>query len=261
MQTDQRVRSHIDAGGVRTYYECEGDGPPVVLLHGGACTIETWGPQWAALASRYRVYAPERRGHGRTPDIAGPITYEAMADDTIAFMAAMKLASAHVIGWSDGALVGLLVAMKRPELVTKLGYLSQPLNFAGLTPKFREMSQHLTRHHLPPQLERAYAAVSPDGPDHWPVVADKLVELWRRDPEIALTSLASVTIPVLVVVGDDDLHAVPHAVDMQRAFPAARLAVVPGASHALAMEKPEIVNPILLDFLAADPRAKLFAAG
>ncbi|MBF5001460.1 alpha/beta hydrolase [Nocardia sp. BSTN01] len=80
---------YIDAGGLRTYYEVHGDGAPVVLLHGGLGTAESWGQQVGELARHYRVYVPERRGHGRTADVPGPITYAAMAEDTAAWLDAM----------------------------------------------------------------------------------------------------------------------------------------------------------------------------
>jgi pimeloyl-ACP methyl ester carboxylesterase len=72
--TAPTIRDYLDAGGVRTYYEVHGSGEPLVLLHGGFCPVETFCGLTSLLAERYRVYLPERRGHGRTPDVAGPIT-------------------------------------------------------------------------------------------------------------------------------------------------------------------------------------------
>ena len=109
------MTGYIDAGGVHTYYEVRGPGDPVVMLHGGFATIETWEAQAAALAERYRVYLPERRGHGRTPDVDGRMTYEAMAADTAAFMEALGIGPAHLVGWSDGGSVALYVALRRPR--------------------------------------------------------------------------------------------------------------------------------------------------
>ena len=94
---------YVNAGGVRTYYEIHGEGESLVLLHGGLATAESWAMQIPALAERYRVYVPERRGHGRTPDVAGPMTYEMMAEDTAAFLDAAGTGTAHLVGWSDGA--------------------------------------------------------------------------------------------------------------------------------------------------------------
>jgi hypothetical protein len=88
----------VEANGVDTYYEIDGEGEPVVLLHGGFVTVDSWAPQRAALAARHRLYLPERRGHGRTPDVDGPLSYAVMAADTIAFMDAVGfLPSAHLV--------------------------------------------------------------------------------------------------------------------------------------------------------------------
>src|SRR5690606_27444190 len=76
---------YVGLPGVRTWYETEGSGEPLVLLHGGFCTNETWGAQRADLAAAHRLFLPERRGHGHTPDVPGPLTYRDMADDTVSF--------------------------------------------------------------------------------------------------------------------------------------------------------------------------------
>ena len=102
--TEQRAArggEYLEAGGIRTYYETAGAGEPLVLLHGGMCTAETFDGQTPVLAGAYLVYVPERRGHGRTPDVEGPITYDVMAADTIAFMDAVGIRSAHLVGFSE----------------------------------------------------------------------------------------------------------------------------------------------------------------
>lgn len=131
-QTDRRRRNddssgkawtmgeYADLPGVRTWYETEGAGDPLVLLHGGFCTNDTWGAQRADLAAAYRVFLPERRAHGHTADVAGPLTYQDMADDTVAFLETVVEGPAHLVGWSDGGVVALLVARDRPDLVRKV---------------------------------------------------------------------------------------------------------------------------------------------
>src|SRR3954469_18349966 len=99
---ERSVGAYVDAAGTRTYYEMNGSGAPLVLLHGGFCTVETLDGLVPALTEHYTVYAPERRGHGRTADVDGPITYTAMAADTIAFLDAVGVAGAQLVGWSDG---------------------------------------------------------------------------------------------------------------------------------------------------------------
>ncbi|MFE0251380.1 alpha/beta fold hydrolase [Streptomyces sp. NPDC059010] len=247
---------YVQLPGVRTWYDADGDGDadPLLLLHGGFCTNETWQAQRGDLAARYRVLLPERRGHGRTPDVAGPLSYQDMADDTVAFIETVVGGPAHLVGWSDGGIVALLVALARPDLVRKVvamganfrpapECLADPAMFTELDPDgpgmapFREM----------------YEAVSPDGADHWPVVAGKLTEMITTQPDLTTDDLARIAVPTLVLVGDDDLMTLEHTVALYRAIPGSELAVVPGASHALPLEKPAEVNRIVLDFLDNEP--------
>ena len=254
-----RNGSYIDTGRVHTYYEVNGSGNPLILLHGGMCTAETFDGQTPALAKHFRVYLPERRAHGRTADVPGPITYEIMAQDTIAFIEAVGIDRAHLVGWSDGALVGLLVALWRPELVAKLVLMAQSVNWDGVRPELAPVLGRMTEEMVPPDLKHAYHALSPDGPDHLDTVLDKVLPLWNTDPAFPLSDLERVAAPALVLAADDDITlSIEHAAAMQRALPNSQLAVVPGTSHAMPMEKPELVNQLILDFLGEDQVEKRF---
>ena len=196
-QTRARGGKYVDAGGVHTYYEVTGTGEPLVLLHGGFCPAETWDAQTPALAENFQVYVPERRGHGRTPDVEGPITYENMARDTIAFMEAVGVSSAHLVGWSDGANVGLLVALERPDLVRKLVFMGSVVNHEGYRREWDPALVDLSLEAMPPMFEQMYAAVSPDGPDHFGVIFDKLKSTWQAEPSMQLDELSRVAAPTL----------------------------------------------------------------
>ncbi len=241
---------------MRTYYEVEGTGEPLVMLHGGLCAIETFGGLRSALVDRHRLYLPERRGHGRTSDVEGPFTYEVMARDTIAFMDAIGLDSAHILGWSDGASVGLLTTLHRPDLVRKLVLIGQPANLDGIEAEFREMLklEKMPPDMLPPMLKEIYAAVSPDGPEHWDIVVDKAWQMFRTEPNLEVAELANVAAPTLLLLGDNDIVTIPHAEEMHRALPQSKLVVVPDATHGMPMEKPDVVSRLVLDFLAGDAR-------
>lgn len=220
-----------------------------MLLHGGFVSIESWSAQRTALAARYRVYLPERRGHGRTPDVPGPLTFEVMARDTIAFAEAMGLSSAHVVGWSDGAIVGLEMALMRPDLVRSLVFIGAAADLEGWTAASREDTATLTVESLPPFIREAYGRLSPDGPDHFPVVFEKLVATWRTEPRHAFAELRAITARTLILVGDHDGVSVEYAAALQGAIPDAQLAVLPGADHFLLFQKAELANRLILDFL------------
>jgi pimeloyl-ACP methyl ester carboxylesterase len=252
------VGEYVNAGGVRTYYEVYGEGEPLVLLHGGLATAESWVMQVPALAEGYRVYVPERRGHGRTPDAAGPITYEMMAADTAAFLDATGTGAANLVGWSDGAVVGMLVALRRPELVRKLVVIGQYFTFEGEVPEFRAMIDYWGTD-LPEALHEVYDRVSPDGPEHFPVVLEKMMRMWREEPDLAFSELAGVRAPVLLMQGDDDIVKVEHSAALAATLPEAQLAVVPGSSHMAPLEKPVLVNQLILDFLSDHQPEKMMS--
>jgi pimeloyl-ACP methyl ester carboxylesterase len=246
-QAPTRNGSYADAAGVRTYYEVTGSGEPLLLLHGGMCTLETFDGLVPGLAAGHRVVAPERRGHGRTPDVEGPITYELMAADTIAFMAATGLESADLVGWSDGAAIALLVALERPDLIRRLVLIGQFAGLDGMSPQMQGVT--LTTEMLPPFLRRLHAAVSPDGPERFDSVFERLGPAWTSF-DVPLAELARVTAPTLVMMGEEDLLTVAHAEAMRRALPDGHLAVVPNATHGLPMETPDLTARLILDFLA-----------
>jgi pimeloyl-ACP methyl ester carboxylesterase len=243
---------YVDANGVRTYWEVEGAGEPLVLLHGGLCAIETFDGLRRILVDCYRVYLPERRGHGRTPDVDGPYSYDLFAEDTIAFLDAVAPLRAHLVGFSDGATVGLLVALRRPDLVATLVHIGQPVHVDGIQPELRNVVKldTMPQGMLPPVLRELYEAVSPDGAAHWDIVVDKAWQMMRTEPNLDIAELAAVRAPTLVVVADHDIPTVAHAAEMSEALPNGRLVVVPDATHGLPMEKPDVLALIVGDFLA-----------
>lgn len=248
----------VEIDGVPTYFEVRGEGEPVVLLHGGLCTAESFDAQTEALCRDYRVYVPERHGHGRTPDVPGPITYESMATHTIGFLDTLGLSTTRLAGWSDGALVGLLVALRRPALVHKLALVDQPATIGGLTDEFVALAGRLTPEHIPPPLRAAYDVTSPDGPAHFPVVFEKMRAIWTVDTGVDVADLARIAAPTLLLAADQGSVRFDHLVEVFATLPDAQLAVVPGTSHGLPMEKPDLVSLLLLDFFADTQVSRMF---
>lgn len=243
---------YVDIGPVHMWYETRGEGEPLVLLHGGLDSNAAWVGQFDALAKHFRVVAPERRGHGHTPDVEGPISYQVMAEDTAAFIDKVVGSPVHLVGWSDGAILSIIVALMRPDLVRKLVLIGGDADVSAYVPEFLEATRLPADSDLYQPFRAIYEAVSPDGPDHWPVVFSKLTGLWQKEPHIPVTNLGDVRARTLVMTGDDDLIRLEHTVAMYRAIPDAELAVIPGASHLAPMEKPDLVNHILVEFLRMD---------
>lgn len=244
------VAGYVEVRGVRTWYAEHGDGMPLVLLHPGGAGVDAraWAPNLPALAKHFRVFTPERRAHGHTRDVEGPLTFELMAEDTIAFIETVVGEPAHLVGCSDGAIVALLVALSRPDLVRKLVFIAGVFHLRGWAPGVLDPGQ------APPEfLARLYGEVSPDGPDHYPVVVAKLEQMHSEGPTLTLGDLSRVRNRTLVMIGDDDEVTAEHAIALYRAIEDGELAVIPGTSHGLLVEKPTLCNTIVVDFLSSDP--------
>jgi pimeloyl-ACP methyl ester carboxylesterase len=173
-------------------------------------------------------------------------------------MEAVGIDAAHLAGWSDGALVALLVALRRPRLVRKLVLIDQFVSLDGAPRAYLPFMSNLTLDTLPPELPAMYAALSPDGPDHLVVVLDKLHEVWTSETGVEVADLTRVAAPTLLLASDRGASTLAHLGELQAALPDCQVAVVPGTSHGLTMEKPEVVNRLLLDFLGDEQVVKLF---
>lgn len=238
---------YVDIAGHSTWVETTGAGDePVLLLHGGLSNcddlLHTIGP---ALAERYRVVAFDRRGHGRTADIEGPLHYDDMAADTIAVLETVVGGAAHLVGWSDGGIISLLVAQRRPDLVARMVLIGANFHFGGL----REVASAGGAEFMH-AIALGYADRSPDGADHFAEIVAKTMTMFATEPAMPIDDIKAITAPSLVLVGDDDLVELSHTCALYEALPHGQLAVVPGASHAVPAEKPLEVGALVMEFLA-----------
>lgn len=247
--------SYVDVAGVPVWHFHGGDpaGPPTVLLHGVFASAATWATQIGDLIDAgLHVYTPERSGHGHSPDTGDPFTLEAMTAQTIAYLDAYVDGPAHLVGWSDGAVVALLVARTRPDLVARMVTVCNYVNFDGSNAE--EFFNQLTQGDADTVdfIRDGYEGVSPDGPEHFDTVYDKTLTMLRQEPNLTVEEFADVTAPTLVVAADCGIVHLEHSLALSRTLPHGRLAVLPG-THLLPVEAPELFNPMVVSFLAADP--------
>ncbi len=241
------MAAEISVNGVDTWYEETGQGHPVVLLHGGLTDSRDFAGSLSRLEDQFRLLLPERRGHGHTPDVPGPITIDLMAQDTIAFVEEAVGGPAHLVGYSAGATVALKVAILRPDLVEKLVLISGTFDRDGM------ILQPTANMEPPPPLVSAYSEVSPDGVEHFPVVIAKIARSVAEEPGLAPAELSTVRGPVLLIAADDDIVTLEHTVTLYRALAGAQLAIVPQASHLLLFERPELCTGLVARFLTSEP--------
>ncbi|MFL5738409.1 MAG: alpha/beta fold hydrolase [Actinomycetota bacterium] len=241
--------TRVELDGICCYSEETGAGDPVLLLHGGYCSIETMRPQIDELSGRYRVLAFERPGHGRSPDREGPISFDAMLAETVAYLDAMETDRAHVIGLSDGAILGYLMAIRHPERVRSLVAISGNVHASvGTELAEEELALAMPRSAID-ALSQDYERLSPDGPGHRDVIFGKLMEMWKREPNITREELQAIAAPTLVMTADHDVIPLEHIVMIRSTIPNAQLCVIPNASHMLMTDRPELVNLALSEFL------------
>jgi len=214
--------------GLSMYYEVHGEGAPLLLLHGGAGSIpETWIP---FFAPKFRVVAIEQMGHGRTGDAMDrEFNYHAMAEDTVELMRQLEVESAAVVGYSDGGIIGLDIAIHHPGRVTRLVLTGANTRVDGYTLECQESARTFDPAGEP--APDSYASLSPDGAEHWPIVLGRLQRMWVAEPAFTQAEVQGIGAPTLVVVGDGDLVTPEHAVEMFRTIPNAHLCIVPNAGH------------------------------
>jgi len=210
------------------YYEVHGEGPPLLLLHGGTGSIPTkWIP---FFSSQFRVIAMEQMGHGRTADVIDrAFHFHDMAEDTVELMLQLGIERAVVVGYSDGGIIGIDMAIHHPERVTKLAVTGANSRADGYTAENLEWARTFKPADLP--VSDAYARLSPDGPDHWPIVLGRLQRMWPVEPNFTREEMQSIKAPTLIIIGDGDIVTPEHAVEMFRTIPNAQLCVVPNAGH------------------------------
>jgi pimeloyl-ACP methyl ester carboxylesterase len=240
---------YADLRGIRTWYQERGSGEPLVLLHGGIVDSRFFEQNLPDLAERFHVYAYDRRGHGRTPDVEGPMTFEAGVDDTVALLEDVIGGAADLLGHSNGAFIAMLTAMRRPELVRRLVLVSGGFHRDGLVFSANEGDSK----EMVAEFGPSYGEVSPEGEEHFPVIVDKTAELERKQPALAQAALRDIKAPTLLMFGDDDLVTIEHIKATYEGIPDAELAIIPGASHFLLQEKPALCNRIIADFLINEP--------
>ena len=231
---------YIRVGDASIYYETFGSGPPVLVLHGGIGYIEDMNFQIRALAESHFVIAVDSRGHGRSTGANGPLSYSLMSDDMVKVLDSLKINQADVVGWSDGAIIGLDLAMRHPTRIRRLVAISANYNPDGLayTPSVEPV----------PRIALRYWLLAPD-PSQWPNLYRDVVTMWRTQPQYTLNDLGQIETPTLVMAGEHDLIRRAHTDQLAKAIPGSRESIIAGASHAVPMEKPDVVDREILDFL------------
>jgi pimeloyl-ACP methyl ester carboxylesterase len=232
--------------GIRLWYAVFGHGDPVILVHGGLANSDYWGLQIPVLARGYQVVVLDSRGHGRSTRNAAPIGYDVMASDVLALMDLLHIRAAALVGWSDGAIIGLDIAIHHPERLTRLFAFAANSDPSGVkdVEKSPVFSAYIER------AAREYERLSPT-PREFKAFLDNISHMWATEPHFTEAQLRGIVVPTWVVDADHDEAIKRENTDyMASLIPGAGELILPGVSHFAFLQDPALFNEALLHFLS-----------
>ena len=246
------VGRHAEIGGARIWFAEWGPksaGVPVLLLHGGFGNSNYYGRLIPVLAAHgYRVIAMDSRGHGRSTRSDAPLTYDLMAQDVQGLLDQLRISKVYVVGWSDGGIIGLDLAMSHPDRLAGLFAFGANADVSGLkdgagtTPVF---GAYLAR------TAQEYHELSPT-PQQWEGFSAAVTKMWETLPAYTRADLASIKVPTTIADGEfDEGIKRTHEEYMARTIPGARLVILPNVSHFAMLQDPRAFNAAVLSFLKA----------
>ncbi|QIP17910.1 alpha/beta hydrolase [Spirosoma aureum] len=242
-----RVEGYVDHDNARIWYAVYGSGPAVILLHGGLGHSGNWGYQVPMLInSGRRIVLIDSRGHGRSTRDSRHYTYELMAADVLAVMDTLRLEKAPLVGWSDGACIALILAMKVPARIAGVFFFGCNMDPGGT----REIEWPN------PVIDRCLARHANDyhqlstTPDHFEGFAEAVGQMQRTQPDYSANDLTTIDCPVVIVQSEhDEFIKADHAQYLAQSIPGADLIVLDGVSHFAPLQRPELFNKVVEAFL------------
>jgi pimeloyl-ACP methyl ester carboxylesterase len=239
-------QGYVEHDGARIWYASHGSGAPVILLHGGLGHGGNWGYQVPVLIENgYRAVVIDSRGHGRSTRDERPYTYELMASDVLAVMDELKIDTAGFVGWSDGAVISLIVADKAPARVASVFFFACNMDPSGTKEfKFGPLVQRCFNRHV-----KDYAQLSPT-PDQFDAFSEAVGLMQRTQPNYSADDLAQIRVPVAIVHSEhDEFIKREHAEYLAHSIPDAEFIYLPEVSHFAPLQRPDQFNAAMISFL------------
>jgi pimeloyl-ACP methyl ester carboxylesterase len=236
---------YAPVNGIKIWYATFGLGEPVILLHGGLANSNYWGNQVRALQEHYRVIVMDSRGHGRSTRNAEPYGYDQMAADVIGLMDFLKIPKAAIIGWSDGAILGLDIAMHHPERLSKLFAFAANSDPSGVA----DIAHSDVFNAYIARAENEYEALSPT-PHEYKAFLEQITKMWETQPNWTAADLKKITVPTWIVDADHDEAIKRENTEFMAAnIPNAGLLIQPAVSHFSFLQDPDQFTAHVLHFL------------
>lgn len=240
--SNSQAGHHADVNGITMYYETYGSGDSLLLIHGNGQSIADLHFQIAHFARSYRVIVADSRGHGKSGLGKDQLTYVQMMEDYNALLEQLSIAGANVVGWSDGGILGLLLAIHHPDKVNKMAIMG-----ANLRPDQTAVNSW-TSELLQPLSDTVDKMISSsDTSQDW-LLARQQLDLLLTQPNIPVESLHRIKAPVLVMAGDKDIIRSEHSLEIFENLPLAHLAILPGQTHWAPVTDPNGFNAMVEKF-------------
>jgi pimeloyl-ACP methyl ester carboxylesterase len=244
LATDRSGQAQVN--GISIHYAIYGQGSPVIFLHGGLANADYWGDQVLPAAAHHTVILMDSRGHGRSTRDARPYGYDLMADDVVALMDQLKITKADIVGWSDGGILGIDLAMRHSDRVGKVFAFAANTMTSGVkdgvekNPTFAAYVERAGREY------QAYSAT----PKEYGTFVDQISRMWAEQPNWSDAELKAIDTPILVVDGDhDEAIKREHTEYIAATIPHAGLLILPNTSHFAFLQDPQQFNFAVLHFL------------
>lgn len=232
--------------GVELYYATLGQGSPVILLHGGIANSDYWGKLVPVLARHHRVIIMDSRGHGRSSRDQCPYSYDLMTSDVIRLMDYLHIARSDVVGWSDGAIIGLDMAMNYPDRMGKLFAFAPNTRVDGVKPDADQTAVFKASGKV---MAKEYRRLSKT-PDDYDGFVAQINHMWQTQPDWSDSDLKKIKAPTVIADGDhDEAIKRSHLEYMARTIPGAGLLIIPNTSHFAFLQAPKEFNDEVVDFL------------
>lgn len=240
---------HAEINGIEMYFAVYGSGDPVLLIHGSPGNADIWASQVATLSKTHKVIVADSRGHGRSTRDGKPFGYDLMASDYLALLDYLKIDKTALVGWSDGGIIGLDIAMSHPDRLTKLYVQAANISIDGVDPGV------MTNKTFAAFIERAgedYARLSKT-PSEYDDFLAQIGDMWASQPDWTEEQLARITVPTAIVAGDhDEAIKREHTEYIASLIPGAKLIILPNASHFAMLQDPDGYSQSVLDFIDAE---------
>jgi pimeloyl-ACP methyl ester carboxylesterase len=240
------VRSgYAPVNGIRIWFAVFGQGSPVILLHGGLANADYWGNQVPTLMKQYRVIVMDSRGHGRSTRNGQPFGYQLMASDVVGLMDYLKIPRAAIVGWSDGAIIGLEIAIRHPERVTKLFAFAANSDPSAV----QDLSKSTVFNAFIARAETEYRQLSPT-PDQFKPFLAQISKMWATQPHLTAEQLHRITVPTWIVDADHDEAIKRENTEfMASQIPDSGLLLQPEVSHFSFLQDPSQFTNDILHFM------------